>query len=61
MGKEDILLYWGSGSPPCVRVMIALEEKGFGGYSQKRFDFSKKEHKGDEVLAINPRGQVQSV
>uniref|UniRef100_A0A8B9HUN2 Uncharacterized protein n=1 Tax=Astyanax mexicanus TaxID=7994 RepID=A0A8B9HUN2_ASTMX len=24
---EDMLLFWASGSPPCWRVMIALEEK----------------------------------
>ncbi|XP_065186247.1 glutathione S-transferase A-like isoform X3 [Sycon ciliatum] len=58
MGKEDMFLLWGSGSSPCMRVMIALEEKGFSGYAQKKLDFSKGEHKGPEVLALNPRGQV---
>ncbi|XP_065186244.1 glutathione S-transferase A-like [Sycon ciliatum] len=58
MGKEDMLLYWGSGSPPCIRTMIALEEKGFSGYPQKLIEFGKKEHKTEEVLALNPRGQV---
>ncbi|XP_036433834.1 glutathione S-transferase rho [Colossoma macropomum] len=55
---EDILLYWASGSPPCWRVMIALEEKNLHGYKSKLLSFDKKEHKGPEVLALNPRGQV---
>ena len=61
MGKDDMFLFWGSGSSPCMRVMIALEEKGFNGYPQKRCDFSKKEHKGPDVMALNPRGQVCTV
>lgn len=38
--------------------MIALEEKGLVGYNQKLLSFDKKEHKSEEVLRINPRGQV---
>ena len=38
--------------------MIALSEKGFKGYPSKLLEFSKKEHKGEEVLKINPRGQL---
>ncbi len=52
------MLYWGSGSPPCWRAMLALEEKALQGYSHKLLSFSQKEHKGDEVKSINPRGQV---
>ncbi|KAL6473424.1 hypothetical protein MHYP_G00169850, partial [Metynnis hypsauchen] len=55
---EDILLYWTSGSPPCWRVMIALEEKNLHGYKSKLLSFEKQEHKGPEVLALNPRGQI---
>ena len=40
--------------------MIALEEKGFSGYNQKLLSFDKMEHKSEEVLALNPRGQVES-
>uniref|UniRef100_A0AAR2L7F8 GST N-terminal domain-containing protein n=1 Tax=Pygocentrus nattereri TaxID=42514 RepID=A0AAR2L7F8_PYGNA len=58
---EDILLYWGSGSPPCWRVMIALEEKNLHGYKSKLLSFDKKEHKGPEVLALNPRGQLPTL
>lgn len=38
--------------------MIVLEEKGFGGYKNKLVSFSNKEHKGEDVLKLNPRGQV---
>ncbi|XP_072528229.1 glutathione S-transferase rho [Salminus brasiliensis] len=55
---EDILLYWGSGSPPCWRVMIALEEKKLQGYKSKLLSFDKQEHKSKEVLELNPRGQL---
>ncbi|XP_075867579.1 glutathione S-transferase A-like [Nelusetta ayraudi] len=55
---KDMTLFWGSGSPPCWRVMIALEEKNLQGYNQKLFSFEKKEHKSAEVLAMNPRGQL---
>ncbi|XP_075931437.1 glutathione S-transferase A-like isoform X2 [Anarhichas minor] len=55
---KDMTLLWGSGSPPCWRVMIALEEKNLQGYNQKLLDFSKGEHKSPEVMAMNPRGQL---
>ncbi|KAI1902528.1 hypothetical protein AGOR_G00045680 [Albula goreensis] len=55
---KDITLFWGSGSPPCWRVMIALEEKGLQGYNHKLLSFEKQEHKSKEVLDINPRGQL---
>lgn len=55
---QDMTLLWGSGSPPCWRVMIALEEKNLQGYNQKLLSFEKMEHKSQEVIDINPRGQV---
>ncbi|XP_026204350.1 glutathione S-transferase A-like [Anabas testudineus] len=55
---QDMTLLWGSGSPPCWRVMIALEEKDLQGCNQKLLSFEKYEHKSQEVLDINPRGQV---
>ncbi|XP_061596986.1 glutathione S-transferase A-like [Cololabis saira] len=54
---KDMTLLWGSGSPPCWRVMITLEEKNLQGYNQKLMSFEKMDHKSQEVLAINPRGQ----
>ncbi|DBA95388.1 TPA: hypothetical protein ACH3X3_013267 [Trebouxia sp. C0006] len=51
------VLIWGSGSSPCWRVMIALEEKGLQ-YESKQIEFSSKGHKTPEVLELNPRGQV---
>jgi len=55
---SDVFLYWGSGSPPCWRVMLALEEKGLLGYKHKLLSFAEKEHKSEEVLKLNPRGQL---
>ena len=58
---RDIMLYWGSGSPPCWRAMLVLEEKGLQGYNKKLLSFEKKEHKSEEVTSINPRGQVYNI
>lgn len=55
---KSISLLWGAGSPPCWRVMIALQEKKLQGYKHKLLSFEKGEHKSQEVLEINPRGQV---
>ncbi|XP_037651520.1 glutathione S-transferase A-like [Sebastes umbrosus] len=60
MTAKDVTLLWGSGSPPCWRVMIALEEKNLQGYNQKLLSFEKMGHKSAEVLAMNPRGQLPS-
>ncbi|XP_030267800.1 glutathione S-transferase A-like [Sparus aurata] len=57
---KDMTLLWGSGSAPCWRVMIALEEKNLQGYNHKLLSFDKMEHKSQEVLDINPRGQLPS-
>ncbi|XP_060948419.1 glutathione S-transferase A [Limanda limanda] len=57
---KDMTLLWGSGSPPCWRVMIVLEEKNLQGYNSKLLSFEKGEHKSAEVMAMNPRGQLPS-
>ncbi|XP_051811642.1 glutathione S-transferase A-like isoform X3 [Acanthochromis polyacanthus] len=57
---KDMTLLWGSGSPPCWKVQIMLEEKQLQGYNQKLLSFDKMEHKSQEVLDINPRGQLPS-
>lgn len=54
---SEKVLIWGSGSAPCWRVMIALDEKGLQ-YDSQQIEFSAKGHKTPEVLAMNPRGQV---
>ncbi|XP_046546334.1 glutathione S-transferase A-like [Haliotis rubra] len=56
--SSNMFLYWGSGSIPCWKPMLVLEEKGFSGYPNKKISFSDKEHKSEEVLKLNPRGQV---
>eukprot|EP00245_Coleochaete_scutata_P004962 TRINITY_DN18062_c0_g1_i1.p1 TRINITY_DN18062_c0_g1~~TRINITY_DN18062_c0_g1_i1.p1 ORF type:complete len:222 (+),score=59.09 TRINITY_DN18062_c0_g1_i1:242-907(+) len=50
-------IYWGSGSAPCWKVLLVLEEKKLE-YESKLLSFSNKEHKGPDVMALNPRGQV---
>ncbi|XP_076610107.1 glutathione S-transferase A-like isoform X1 [Chaetodon auriga] len=55
---KDMTLLWAPGSPPCWRIMIALEEKNLKGYNQRILSVEKNEHKSKEVLDINPRGQV---
>ncbi|XP_008285824.1 glutathione S-transferase A-like [Stegastes partitus] len=57
---KDMTLLWGSGSPPCWRVMIMLEEKQLQNCDKKLLSFDKMEHKSQEVLDINPRGQLPS-
>ncbi|XP_060771547.1 glutathione S-transferase A-like isoform X2 [Neoarius graeffei] len=57
--SESMMLYWGSGSPPCWRVLIALEEKNLQGFQHKLLSFDKGEHKSEEVMKLNPRGQNQ--
>lgn len=50
-------LYWGSGSPFAWRVMLALEIKKIP-YASRLIEFSKKQHRTPEFLAMNPRGKV---
>ena len=57
---EEIFLWWASGSPPCWKVMLVLEEKGLQGYKEKLLSFAKKENQSDEMKAMNPRCQVVS-
>jgi len=38
--------------------MLALEEKGLAGYGNRLVSFEKREHKSEELLKWNPRGQV---
>ncbi|XP_040045698.2 glutathione S-transferase A [Gasterosteus aculeatus] len=55
---KDMTLLWGSGSPPCWRIQITLEEKKLQGYNQKLLSFMKGEHKSKQVMDMNPRGQL---
>lgn len=55
---DGMFLFWGSGSTPCMRVMMVLEEKGFSGYQHRQISFEKRENKCEEILKLNPRGQV---
>jgi len=56
--SDDIFLYWGSGSVPCWRVQIVLDEKGIA-YGSKMISFDvKNSNKDEDILRLNPRGQV---
>jgi glutathione S-transferase len=50
-----IELYWGSGSPYCWRVMLALEHKRLP-YASHPLKIGQQEHKAPQMLAMNPRG-----
>ena len=54
---QKICLYWGSGSIPCWRLQLVLEEKKIS-YESKLLSFDKNDHKSDEIINLNPRGQV---
>lgn len=41
--------------------MIVLHEKGITDYNQKLVSFDKKEHKSEEIMKLNPRGQVPTL
>ncbi|MGA8705409.1 MAG: glutathione S-transferase family protein [Steroidobacteraceae bacterium] len=49
--------YWGSGSPPCWRVALALECKGLE-YRSHLLHFDRQEHKSPQMLAMNFRGRL---
>jgi len=55
---SEMFLYWASGSPPCWRAMLVLEEKGLSRYPNKLISLQKRENKSEELLKWNPRGQV---
>jgi len=50
-------LFWISGSAPSWRVSLALKVKGIA-FVSRRLDSAKGEHKTQDFLALNPRGQV---
>ena len=49
--------YWGSGSPPCWRVALALEFKRLT-YNSHLLHFDRQEHKSPQMLAMNFRGRL---
>eukprot|EP00995_Heteronema_vittatum_P004752 NODE_1741_length_899_cov_362.396471_g1214_i0.p1 GENE.NODE_1741_length_899_cov_362.396471_g1214_i0~~NODE_1741_length_899_cov_362.396471_g1214_i0.p1 ORF type:complete len:237 (-),score=60.56 NODE_1741_length_899_cov_362.396471_g1214_i0:50-760(-) len=53
-------LYWVSGSLPCWRVMLALEQKRIP-YKSTRLTFASGYTQTPEFLALNPRGQVPTL
>lgn len=55
--KHDYALYWGSGSPFAWRVIVYLHEKQLT-FDSHLVEFSKKEHKTEQFLKMNPRGKI---
>jgi glutathione S-transferase len=53
----SIELYWGSGSTPAWRALLALAVKGLP-YESHLLSFSKRETRTPEFLALNARGKV---
>ena len=49
--------YWGSGSPCCWRVALALECKRLD-YRSHLLHFDRQEHKSPQMLALNFRGKL---
>lgn len=54
---RDLQVYWGSGSPFAWTVLLALEFKGLS-YDSHVLQMSKKEHKSEAMLKLNPRGKI---
>ena len=54
---SELEVFWGSGSQPSWRVLLALEVKGLP-YKSHLISFSAGEHKTPEFLRMNPRHRV---
>ena len=50
-------VYWGSGSPYCWRVLLALEHKGLA-WRSHLLNTDLQEHKAPQMLAMTPRGRL---
>jgi len=50
-------IFWGAGSPHSWRVLLACEIMRLK-YQSNLLEFSKNEHKSEEMLAMNPRGRL---
>ncbi|KAK9788278.1 hypothetical protein WJX73_002453 [Symbiochloris irregularis] len=57
MASANRILFWGSGSAPAWRVQVLLKEKKLD-FTSKQVEFSKNGHKSEEIIKLNPRGQV---
>jgi glutathione S-transferase len=58
--RMALTFYWGSGSPPSWRVMLALEHKQIP-YESRLLSFAAGDNKKPQYLAINPRGKVPAI
>ncbi len=53
-------VYWGSGSPHCWRVLLALQLKGLP-WRGHLLNTDLQEHKAPHMVAMNPRGRLPVV
>ena len=53
----DISFYYGSGSVPSWKVLLTIIEKQLTKASTTMLSFSNKDHKSDQIIQLNPRGQ----
>jgi glutathione S-transferase len=58
--QAEIEIFWGSGSPFAWRVLMTAELKGIP-YRSHQLQFSEKEHKAADYLALNRRGEVPTL
>lgn len=56
----SIEVFWGSGSTPAMRVLLAFAAKGQP-YESRLLSFSARDTRTPEFLAINPRGKVPAI
>lgn len=54
---DEITVYWGSGSQPAWRVLLALEVQGVP-YTSKLLSFGQGDHKTEAFAKLNPRKKV---
>ena len=54
---KDISFYYGSGSVPSWKVFLTIVEKQLTEASTTMLSFSNKDHKSDQIIQLNPRGQ----
>jgi len=56
----SLKVWWGSGSGPSWKVLLAVEEKKIP-YKSNLISFANKENKTAEFLKMNPRGKVPTI
>ena len=58
--EQEIEIFWGSGSPFAWRVLMTAELKNVP-FVSRQLQFSQKEQKSPDFLAVNRRGEVPAL